>query len=385
MKRDTFAPLFVLAAASAALVGAPSADAQACGGQCGAQAPTTIQWPAAPAPAVWQMGAITPCGSSGNRGSGIELRNVSYNGHLVFKRVHTPVLNVKYVQPCGCDCYRDWIYEERKFQVYRSGPSGPVLATSSGPGNFVDAVEPPLTVCQNGGGAGDVPPGTGFCGIAVERLADRMVLTTQLAAGWYRYFIQYTFHADGRIEPRFGFGAVNNSCVSNCTHRHHVYWRFDFDIDDAANDHLYRGTAIATEGLQNVGSSRVVAQVVDTVSGRGYMVKPGPEAYTSPVGAAPANGGPTWNGTTYPFDVTDELFLQYKESSPGVPAEINDGAGLSTCPLTSTFLNFISGEALNDNGDVVVWYRGGAEHVAGAINACPVVGPTLYPVGNWAP
>lgn len=383
MKRTWYASLLVLLAWPSA------APAQSCGGTCPSQTPQTILWPAAPAPAVWQMDVLTPCASSGARGSGIELRNVSYNGHLVFKRAHTPVLNVKYVQPCSCNCYRDWIYEERKFQVYKANPTPggpPVLATSTGPGNLVDAVESPLTVCENGGANGDVPPTTGFCGIAIERLGDRMILTTQLSAGWYRYLIEWTFHADGRIEPRFGYGAVNNTCVANCTHRHHVYWRLDFDIDGAANDAMAQGAVVASETLKNVGSDKVVAVVSDTVTGRGYKLKAGPEAFTSPVGAPPSSGGPFWNGTQYPFDVTDEVFLQYKESAtPGIPAEINDDQGLSTCPLTTTFLNFMNGEALNDNGDVVLWYRGGAEHLAGAINSCPIVGPTLVPVGDWAP
>lgn len=372
-----------------ALLAWPSAvPAQSCNSTCGSQTPQAVQWPAAPAPAVWQMSVLTPCGSSGARGSGIELRNVSYNGHLVFKRAHTPILNVKYVQPCGCNCYRDWIYEEHKFQVYKANPTPggpPVLATSTGPGNLVDAVQPPLTVCQAGGGGGDVPAGTGFCGIAIERLSDRMILTTQLAAGWYRYFIQWTFYSDGRMEPRFGFGAVGNSCVSNCTHRHHVYWRLDFDIDDANNDQVSRGAVVASEGMKNVGTDKVAYAVTDTVSGRGYRVRPGPEAFLSPVGSAPSNGGPTWHATTYPFDVSDEFLLQYHDSPPGIPIEINDDQGLSTCPITATFLDFQNGEALNDNGDVVVWYRGGAEHLAGQINTCNVVGPTLIPVGDWSP
>lgn len=370
------------------------ASAQSCSASCGSQVPQTIQWPATGAP-VWQMSVLTPCASSGNNGSGIELRNVSYNGHLVFKRAHNPVLNVKYIQPCGCDCYRDWIDEERKFQVYKANPTPggpPVLATSSGPGNLVDAVEPPLTVCDNGGSNGDVPAGTGFCGVAIERLADRMTLTTQLAAGWYRYLIKWTFFANGRIEPRFGFGAVSNSCVSGCTHRHHTYWRLDFDVDGALNDALsYGDVGLATarkvspEQMRTLGSTSKGYTVWDTVTQRGYKLIPGAETVASPVGSSPSNGGPTWNGTTYPFDVTDTLILQYKESTPGVPAEVNDGVGLSSCALTSSFLNFMNGEALNDNGDVVLWYRGGAEHRAGELNTCPVVGPALVPVGDWAP
>jgi hypothetical protein len=31
----------------------------------------------------------------------------------------------------------------------------------------------------------------------------------------------------------------------------------------------------------------------------------------------------------------------------------------------------------------VPWYRGGAFHAGGDLDACATVGPTLYPLGNW--
>ena len=56
---------------------------------------------------VWEFCLLTPQQSSGNDGSAIEIRDAYYNGHKVFKRAHTPVLNVNYMT--GCGCYRDWI------------------------------------------------------------------------------------------------------------------------------------------------------------------------------------------------------------------------------------------------------------------------------------
>lgn len=340
---------------------------------------------------VWEFCLLTPSQSSGTDGSGIEIREAFYNGHKVFKRAHTPVLNVKYVSGAACNCYRDWIDEEGKFKVVTSA-SNPNAFNIAGSGNYAEAIMPPVTVCDNGGSQGDIPSTTGFRGVAAERLGDRLVLTTQMSAGWYRYLVKWTFYTDGRIEPRFGFSAVNATCVSN-DHRHHVYWRFDFDIDDAQNDAIGAPPKdgnprpmLATEGMRTLpdATKKPPYIVYDTVSNRGYNVVPGPENLNSPVGSAPSAGGPTWNSVTYPFDVTDAIMLQYKESSPGVPTEINDGAGLSQCALTSTFLNFMNNEALNDNGDVVTWYRGGGFHAGGALDTCTVVGPTLYPLGNWA-
>ena len=71
---------------------------------------------------------------------------------------------------------------------------------------YAEPTSPPLTVCDTGGSAGD--SGT-FTGVAAEKLADRLILTTQLEAGWYRYTIKWRFYLDGRIEPVMGFSAVN--------------------------------------------------------------------------------------------------------------------------------------------------------------------------------
>src|SRR5207247_6228297 len=60
---------------------------------------------------VWEFCLLTPQQSSGNDGSAIEIRDAYYNGHKVFKRAHTPVLNVNYMT--GCGCYRDWIDQEQ--------------------------------------------------------------------------------------------------------------------------------------------------------------------------------------------------------------------------------------------------------------------------------
>ena len=50
----------------------------------------------------------------------LEIRNVYYNGHLVLKRGHVPILNVKY-ETGGCGgpslCYRDWQDEQSEFQA----------------------------------------------------------------------------------------------------------------------------------------------------------------------------------------------------------------------------------------------------------------------------
>jgi hypothetical protein len=142
-----------------------------------------VKWPTTGTP-VWQMCMLTPVNSSGTNGSAIEIRNASYNGHLVFKRAHAPILNVKYVPGSNCDCFRDWSDEEAKFEVRDAGGN---IINISGSGQYAEVSQPPRTVCDAGVTTQDIPIGqTGFRGVAAEMLSDRMILTTQLTAGWYR-------------------------------------------------------------------------------------------------------------------------------------------------------------------------------------------------------
>src|SRR5438046_782254 len=61
-------------------------------------------------------------------------------------------------------------------------------------------------------------------GIAVYIEGLEVVLKTQFAAGWYIYVMEWRFHLDGTLRPRFGFGAViyGYNCVCQ-VHHHDVY------------------------------------------------------------------------------------------------------------------------------------------------------------------
>lgn len=315
---------------------------------------------------VWQFCWVRPSQSTGSNGSGIEIRNAYYNGHLVMKRGHVPMLNVEYIQTsCGCDCYRDWEYEQSYF-------SADNIITQ---GLYAEPTLPPVTVCDVGGGVDVCTQGQPNCfnGVAAEKLADRLILTTQLNAGWYRYMMKWRFYLDGRIEPVFAFGAVSAGCVS-CTHKHHAYWRFDFDIDTA-------GTSIVTESpnpsqaarpgprprivtlpaetMRVVNYPGITWSVTNPTTRRGYRLVPGPET------ALPADT----------FSKGDLWALKYHFD------ELDDGHGLGNCPVN--FAPWMNNETLNT--DVVLWYRTGWLHVAGDLSDCEQVGPTLYPVGDWSP
>jgi hypothetical protein len=341
-----------------------AAPAVAAGPTCVPPTEHLMSWP--DVNPVWQFCWVRPAQSSGSNGSGIEIRNVYYNGHLVMKRGGVPMLNVEYTQTsCGCDCYRDWETSQSFF----------IADNIITQGVYAEPTSPPVTVCDVGGGVDVCSSGDANCfnGVAAEKLADRLILTTQMDAGWYRYMMKWRFFLDGRIEPVFGFGAVSAGCVS-CSHKHHAYWRFDFDIDTP-------GTSVVTEGPNPAQAARpgprprIVTLPIETMridnypgiswsvanptTHRGYRMVPGVESNL------PADA----------FSQGDFWALKYHAN------EIDDGHGLGDCPVN--YAPWLNNEALT--GDVVFWYRTGWIHPAGDLSDFELVGPTLYPVGDWSP
>ncbi len=167
---------------------------------------------------LWSLIVVRPAASSGSDGSAVELRGVTYRGRRVLRRAHVPILNVRYDDD-ACGPFRDWQHEEGRFQAQGAGVA---------PG-FRLCPAPATTVLETGVDHGN------FRGVAVYVDGDEVVLVSELEAGWYRYVSRWRLHADGTIRPRFGFGAVENSCVCE-RHHHHVYWRLDFDIGGAGRD-----------------------------------------------------------------------------------------------------------------------------------------------------
>ncbi|HTR03735.1 MAG TPA: hypothetical protein VMN82_11105 [Thermoanaerobaculia bacterium] len=362
MKRAVLlAALLVLGAARAEA--AQQAACTACPGSV-CYGPQTLSWP--PDNPVWQISWLRPCESSGTNGSGLEIRDVSYNGHLVLKRAHIPMLNVEYLQTsCGCNCYRDWEYQQSYF-----------LADNIVTQNLYAAPDQPaITVCDAGGGSDLCSTGEPNCfnGVSIESYADPLVLTTEFEAGWYRYTMRWKFYLDGRIQPIFGFSAVSASCVS-CTHKHHAYWRLDFDVDTAGQNLVTEGpdsaqgvrpgpkpriVTLTNETERNVTYPGISWTVANSSTKRGYRLVPGAET------ALPADS----------FSEGDLWALAYHAN------ELDDGHGLGNCPVN--FAPWLNNESLN--GDVVLWYRTGWLHVGGDLADCEPIGPTLYPIGDWSP
>src|SRR6266404_1642689 len=234
---------------------------------------------------------------------------------------------------------------------------------------------PATTILDTGSDAGN------FLGVAIYVQGQEVVLVSELEASWYRYISEWRLHANGTIQPRFGFSARTNSCVCN-VHHHHPYWRFDFDIRTPGNNRVREYNNPPLIGKSNwhtktfeIRRPRDPARnrkwrVENTVSGEGYDIIPGPDDGVATL-------SPDW-----PYPRGDVWFLRYHAS------ELDDGVNCTTggfgCVTEANLDGFVNGEPISDH-DVVVWYAG---HVTHDVGAEPpgvfghICGPDLKPV-NW--
>src|SRR5690606_13039415 len=97
---------FIHSVAAAFLLMAGIPMAQAGGSPTCVGSESKLSWPAVNP--IWEMCWLDPSDSIGPRGSGMELRNVYWNGQLVLRRAHAPMLFAEYRGGAGGDCYRDW-------------------------------------------------------------------------------------------------------------------------------------------------------------------------------------------------------------------------------------------------------------------------------------
>lgn len=347
-----------------ALLAFPAAHAQDVAARVDCAEWTQVVWPATTP--LWEFEVRRPARSSATRGSGLEMRNVRYRGRTVAARIHTPVISVEYDADGDeqCGCFRDFGNFEAPLEL------GPTTRRES-----CFAITQPGSVqaaCDAGTGA-DVGD---FRGVALEDFDDRLVVTSHLQAGWYRYKPTYVFHRDGRIETRFTFTSTPNYCTQ-FAHRHHVYWRFDLDIEGAADDRIRQTSAADPQGTVLADEQRLFrgeaaldrAWVVeDAVTGRGYRLQPGPGDFQLPTDA---------------FADADGYALRFQTVSPGgapIIGEFDDGGG--QCAFDPVGGGLLNGEAILDT-DLVLWYRAGYFHPEDEAIACDEVGPTLVPVGDW--
>ncbi len=339
--------------------GVPDSGQQSSGIGVAGQFQFTVQQNGA---TLWNFIVNRPSSSSGTnvKRSGVELRNVMYKGKMVLKRIHTPILNVRYVAD-ACGPYRDWQYQEDMFQAN---------GTDVAPGVRDCGTNIATTALETGNDTGN------FRGVAFYRQGNEVVLVSEMQAGWYRYVNEYRLANDGTIRPRYGYGATDDSCVC-APHVHHVYWRMDFDIGAAANNVIRPSRREFAWGNPYTNETKLfrssTARQNWLVQNRqtldSYMIRPN------------SNDGYAQSQSDGGFSAGDLWLLKYHSDGSGNPTEIDDGFTGVTCsvnnplPCSARLDNFVTGEALTD--DIVVWYGAHFLHNDGGNNNPDITGPNI--------
>jgi Copper amine oxidase, enzyme domain len=349
------------AVAAAATCGLPNADQDPTRRGIAGQFQVTISQP--DRSPLWSFLVIRPSASSGTNASGVELQNVRYRGKLVLFQAHAPILNVQYDRD-ACGPFRDWLFQESWIRAD---------GTNVAPG-IRRSQTPAQTILESGSDSGN------FRGVAIYRQAQETVVVSELQAGWYRYVSRWRFHDDGTIRPRFGFSAVEDSCVCN-VHHHHVYWRFDFDIGTRENNVVREFNSPPIFPPDNWHTHRFEAtrrrrpdlsrrwQIRNTQTGDAYNLIPGPD-----------------DGVADIFGRGDVWILRFNEG------QIDDGIsaapsqrGESQANAPAQIGRFVNGESVAGQ-DVVVWY---AAHFTHDVHedeenghAGHIVGPVLRPING---
>ena len=301
----------------------------------------------------WKFTVVRPKDSSPKRpnasGGGLELTSVYFRNKKVLHRAHVPILTAKHnASGANCGPYRDWQWDESQFSASFSGagitnpnPAGTILETGSDGGNFN--------------------------GVAIWQEWDnvyrayRLVVASEMEAGWYRYVQKWKFYQTGMLKPEFGFGAVSNPCTC-VDHTHHVYWRFDFDVAQASSNRV----------REYVGGPFPYWQD-HTTEKRRYRERGGWHSYviTNALNAAEfvTLTASSADNQTNNFSATNKIyqngfadgdvwFLSYKSN------ELHDGVLSVTgadAQVKPRISNWVNNESIL-NRDVVVWYGAHFNH-----------------------
>ncbi|KAJ9655919.1 hypothetical protein H2201_008700 [Coniosporium apollinis] len=242
---------------------------------------------------LWTFRAIRPSASSGNKGLGIELRNVKYKGKTLLFQAHVPILNVEYErQNTGCGpYYRDWQYQEWPLQC--SGRDiAPGFRLCSSPAKSI--LDPPHA------------DGGNFAGAAVYVEGLEVVLKAQMIAGWLDFDI---VSAGNNIVREFNEPPIGTS------NYHDKSYEIRRQKDRSRHRHW---------------------EISNTRTGSTYSLIPGPN-----------------DGTGDAFGVGDLWVLRYhsNELDDGVPLWVIEGSAADT---RANIDKFVNGEPTKDK-DVVVW------------------------------
>lgn len=326
---------------------------------------------------LWTMVVIRPAAHEADGGVGLSVRQVDYRGRRVLYRGDTPIVNVKYdrANHSGALSYRDWLNEEAPFRA---------AGTDVIPGYRLCQVHPTTLFDVNA--RGKARAGGDFTGVTVHWDGATLVLTTLMAAGWYRYRAEWRFAPDGTITPTFGVNAVTNENTCD-PHTHHCYWRLDFDIETATGNSVERRITRVGAPHFDLADIDTVEQRLGALNTQWVAVRKERRMIHGPLSAWRVINAQTGCGyTIYPglrdgtadagFGVGDVWALRYRQS------EDKDAGGPGDSAHIDPYLN----DESIARTDVVLWYAAHARHDQHEDDLHGVhghlVGPKLVP-HNW--
>jgi hypothetical protein len=182
--------------------------------------------------------------------------------------------------------------------------------------------------------------------------------------GNYRLVNRWFFRSDGVILPQLHSSGLQHPA----NHRHHVYWRFDFDIDGAASNLALQHALTSTNWGYGPGwiprtTETATIHIGDNVwavlkkgTSRGYTIRRGD-----------FDGASDW------FSTIDVAVTAYHGSE-----DLKGALGTAWDDRIATHVN---NENI-DGSDVVMWYVAHLGHVVhGGDDEWHVCGPLLFPFG----
>ena len=279
--------------------------------------------------------------------AGLALRNVKFKNELVLYKASNPVARVKYVRD-GPYVYWDlnWPFKHE----WNCGPFadqivwGPSFVIPFGSSHSDYGLQPVpecgnKKVCQKSFTVGD----TNWLSISIYA-----------RIGAYHLFQAWYLSEDGQILPRMFSRGI--ACPFN--HTHHVYWRLDFDINQAWSNRIFVWNHVGgleitlykvtneSNDLKNPSTARRWF-VQDSQTGHGAWVVPGPS-----------------DGSLDAWSFLDVAARRYHCSEDG------------PWPFGLGELGYDNGEGIQEK-DVVFWYVSHVFHDVTSQDSWHESGPTI--------
>lgn len=272
----------------------------------------------------------------GNQSEGLEISDVHFKNIKVIHKASMPVIRVKY--------------------------RGNGNSLSSGCGPYLDRIN-----------WGNIELISGATTKVFARILNDSVLELAIYAkiGGYNIYQAWEFHRSGRLQPMLyssGWGACPRydpfESGGNLSHKHHPYWRIDFDVETTSNEVFELRTANGVNGQTT--SRRLTTEVnsarLPTNSSIAWTInRPGSSKHV--LIRYPGNEfsdlpGRLWFG----FSNKDAALRRYNSAEdrgwpwPGRAAVIDPHFGWNN------HLPFMSPSEATNNQDVVFWAVGHLFH-----------------------